>query len=217
MIRWFARNGVAANLLMAFIVAGGIFSIRTVKMELFPRFTMGRINITVPYPGAAPVEVEETICKRVEEKIQDLDGIKKLTSEAAENFGSVSIEVERGYNVTKLIERVRNRVETISTFPELAEKPTIEEVVPQREVISLAVHGSADPITLKELAHKVRDDLVQIPGISQVSAITKPYEVAVEIPENKLREHGLRFEQVVAAVRNHSVDLSGGSLENQGG
>ncbi len=217
MIRWFARNGIAANLLMVFIVAGGIFSARTVKMELFPRFTMGRINITVPYPGAAPVEVEETICKRIEEKIQDLDGIKKLTSEAAENIGSVSIEVERGYNVTKLLERVRNRVNTIHTFPEMAEKPTIEEVQHQREVLSLAIHGPADPITLKELAHKVRDDLVQIPGISQVTAVTKPYEVAIEVPENKLREHGLRFEQVLAAVRSHSLDLSGGALENPGG
>ena len=65
MISWFAKNGIAANLLMAFIVAGGIFSIRSVKMELFPYFTLGRINITVPYPGAAPEEVEETICKRI--------------------------------------------------------------------------------------------------------------------------------------------------------
>ena len=68
-----------------------------------------------PLPGAAPVEVE-TICKRVEEKIQDLDGIKKLTSEAAENFGSVSIEVERGYNVTKLIERVPTELKLLVLF-----------------------------------------------------------------------------------------------------
>lgn len=217
MIRWFARNGIAANLLMAFIVAGGIFSISTVKMELFPRFTMGRINITVPYPGAAPVEVEETICKRIEEKIQDLDGIKKLTSEAGENYGSVSIEVERGYNVTKLLERVRNRINTIHTFPEMAENPTIEESQNQREVLSLAIHGPADPITLKELAHKVRDDLVQIPGISQVTAVTKPYEISIEIPEDKFREHGLDFDKVLTAVRSHSLDLSGGSLENSGG
>ena len=151
MIRWFARNGIAANLLMAFIVAGGIFSTRSVKMELFPYFTLGRINIAVPYPGATPEEVEETICKRIEEKIQDLAGIKKLHSSASENLGSVSVEIERGYDVTKLLDRIRNRVDSIHTFPELAERPTIEEAIPQREVMSIAIHGPAEDVTLKEL------------------------------------------------------------------
>lgn len=217
MIRWFARNGIAANLLMAFIVAGGIFSARSVKMELFPYFTLGRINIAVPYPGATPEEVEETICKRIEEKIQDLAGIKKLRSSASENLGSVSVEIERGYDVTKLLDRIRNRVDSIHTFPELAERPTIEEAIPQREVMSIAIHGPADDVTLKELAHKVRDDLVQIPGVSQVHAATKPYEVSIEIPENKIREHGLSFERVLTAVRGHSIDLSGGTIETQSG
>ena len=217
MISWFAKNGIAANLLMAFIVAGGIFSIRSVKMELFPYFTLGRINITVPYPGAAPEEVEETICKRIEEKIQDIDGIKKLNSSAAENMGSVSIEVERGYDIPKLVDRIRTRVDSIQSFPELAEHPTVEEAIPKREVLNLAIHGQADEETLKKLAHKVRDDLVQIPGISQVQTISKPYEVTIAVPENKLREHGLRFEQILAAVRGHSIDLSGGVIENESG
>jgi len=217
MISWFAKNGIAANLLMAFIVAGGIFSIRSVKMELFPYFTLGRINITVPFPGAAPEEVEETICKRIEEKIQDLDGIKKLISSAAENMGSVSVEVERGYDIPKLVDRIRTRVDSIQSFPELAEHPTVEEAIPRREVLNLAIHGSASEVTLKELANKVRDDLVQIPGISQVQTGNKPYEVSIEVPEKKLREHGLRFDQVLAAVRGHSIDLSGGIIENEGG
>ncbi|MBT3468417.1 MAG: efflux RND transporter permease subunit [Opitutae bacterium] len=217
MIRWFAKNGIAANLLMAFIVAGGIFSIRSVKMELFPYFTLGRINITVPYPGAAPEEVEETICKRIEEKIQDLDGIKKLNSSAAENVGNISIEVERGYDISKLIDKIRTRVDSIQSFPELSEYPTVEEAIPKREVLNLAIHGQAEEKTLKELANKVRDDLVQIPGISQVQAISKPYEVSIAVPEQKLREHGLRFEQILAAVRGHSVDLSGGFIENESG
>ena len=217
MIPWFARNGVAANLLMIFIVVGGLFSLRTMKLELFPAFSLDHISISVPYPGATPAEVEETICKRIEEKIQDLEGIKKMNSIAAENMGVTTVEVERGYDITKLQDQIRNRVDSIQTFPELAERPTIEELIAQREVMNIAIHGHADPITLKEIALKVRDELVLIPGISQVDAQMKPYEISIEVSENKLREHNLRFEQVLNAVRQHSVDLSGGNLENNAG
>ena len=217
MIAWFARNGVAANLLMLLLVAGGAFSLWTMKMELFPSFSLDRISVSVPYPGATPAEVEETICKRIEEKIQDLDGIKELTSIATENLGVVNIEVKRSYDISTLQDKIRNRVNSIQTFPELAEKPTIEELVAQKEILSLAIHGPADRATLKEIAMQVRDELVLIPGITQVDAQVTPYEISIEIPENKLREHNLRFEQVLMAVRQHSVDLSGGTLENETG
>ena len=217
MIAWFARNGVAANLLMLLLVAGGCFSLWTMKMELFPSFSLDRISVSVPYPGATPAEVEETICKRIEEKIQDLDGIKELTSIATENLGVVNVEVKRSYDISTLQDKIRNRVNSIQTFPELAEKPTIEELVAQKEILSLAIHGPADRATLKEIAMRVRDELVLIPGITQVDAQVTPYEISIEIPENKLREHNLRFEQVLMAVRQHSVDLSGGTLENETG
>ena len=58
MIAWFAKNGVAANLLLGMIVIAGIFSIKGMKMELFPDFDLDLVSITVPYPGAAPLEVE---------------------------------------------------------------------------------------------------------------------------------------------------------------
>jgi len=217
MIRWFAKNGVAANLLMIILVVGGLFSLWTMKMELFPAFSLDYISISVPYPGAAPEEVEETICKRIEERIEDLEGIKELSSVATENIGVVTVEVERGFDLTKLQDKIRNRVDAIQTFPEMAERPTIEELAVQREILSLAIHGDADRLTLKKVALKVRDELVLLPGISQVDIQTTPYEVSINISENKLREHNLRFENVLAAVRTHSLDLSGGNLENDAG
>ena len=214
MIRWFAKNGVAANLLMIFLIVGGGFSLFTMKMELFPAFSLDMISISVPYPGATPAEIEETICKRIEEKIEDLEGIKEMSSVATENIGVVTVEVERGYDISRLQDNITNRVDSIQTFPELAERPTIEELIAQREILSIAIHGPADQVTLKEIAHKVRDELVQLPGISQVETHTTPYEISIEVPENKLREHNLRFQQIVDAVRKHSIDLSGGNIEN---
>ena len=95
MIAWFAKNGVAANLLLGIIVIAGIFSIKGMKMELFPDFDLDLVSITVPYPGAAPLEVEDGICKQIEEKIWDLSGIKKLVSYSREDEGVVGVQVER--------------------------------------------------------------------------------------------------------------------------
>ena len=82
MIAWFARNGVAANLLMGIILISGFFSIKGLKMELFPDFDLDLVTISVPYPGAAPLEVEDGICKQIEEKLAETkkDIYKNLTA-----------------------------------------------------------------------------------------------------------------------------------------
>ena len=121
MISWFARNGVAANLLMGVILVGGFFSVRNLKMELFPEFDLDWISVSAIYPGAAPSEVEEGICRPIEEKVWDLTGIKQLRSYANENFGMVFVEVARGKNADQLADEVKARVDAIANFPQDAE------------------------------------------------------------------------------------------------
>ena len=75
-IQWFARNGVAANLLVIFIILAGLMSARSIKREVFPETESGMVSVQVDYLGAAPEEVEEGVCIRVEEAIQSLEGIR---------------------------------------------------------------------------------------------------------------------------------------------
>ena len=117
-VNWFARNAVAANLLMVLIVAGGLFTAFTVKREVMPEFSLDMITVQVPYRGAAPEEVEEGVCIRVEEAIQGLDGIKEVTSTANEGSGLITIELEAGADVRKVLDDVKSRVDAIETFPE---------------------------------------------------------------------------------------------------
>ncbi|MEM8549494.1 MAG: efflux RND transporter permease subunit, partial [Verrucomicrobiota bacterium] len=127
MINWFARNGVAANLMMLILMAGGLAAMFTkVKIELFPQFSLDTISISVPFRGAAPEEVEINIVKRIEERIQDLQGIKKITSAAIEGRGSVAVEVDLNYDARRLLDDIKTRVDAIDTFPEEAEEPIIE-------------------------------------------------------------------------------------------
>ena len=129
MIEWFARNSVAANLLMVFLVTTGLIAAFTIRSETFPETSLDLIQIDVPYFGAAPEEVEEAVCVRIDEAIQGVEGIKQITSTASEGMGSVLVEVELGADVRRLFDDLKGRVDAIDTFPEETEKPVMRELV----------------------------------------------------------------------------------------
>ena len=217
-LAWFARNNVAANLLMVTIIVGGLFMIPAIKVEIFPEFETDLVVVSVPYLGAAPAEVEEAVCVRVEEAIQDLDGIKRLSSTASEGMGRIRVEVDPDADARTLVHELKSRVDAIDTFPEETEKPVIQEILFRRQVIDIAVAGNLDEIYLKQLAEEIREDLLAEPEISQVQvASVRPYEISIEVSESALRRYGLTFNEVVAAVRNSSLDLPGGSVKTPAG
>lgn len=217
-IRWFATNHVAANLLMVFIVAGGVMTLMNVPQEIFPEFDLDMIQVTVVYLGAAPDEVEQGVNVRVEEAVQGIDGIKKVTSTAAENLGTVMIELEIDANARKVLDDVKTNIDAIETFPAETEKPIIRELTNRQQVVDVAVYGDTDERSLKRLAERVRDEITALPEITQAElANARPYEVSIEVSEDDLRRHGLTFDFVAAAVRRSSLDLPGGSVKTAGG
>ena len=218
MIRWFTQNGVAANLLAGITIITGIFAAMNIKLELFPELDLDIVSITVPYPGAAPEEVESGIVELIEDRIQDVDGIKKMTATAGEGIGTLLVEVERGYDATEISDKIKVRVDTIDNLPEEAEEPTVEELLIRNEVISLAIYGNADVKTLKEIAEFIRDELNVRESITQVDIKgVAEFEISIDVSEISLREYGLTFDDIVQAIRSSSVDIPGGSIKSQGG
>ena len=217
-IEWFAKNQVAANLLMILILVGGAVTAFSVKKEVFPEFSLDQINISMVYLGASPEEVEEAVCVRIEEAIQGVDGISQITSTASEGSGRVVVDLELSADISRVVDDVKSRVDAIDTFPEETEKPIIQEVTARRQVIDIAVWGDADERTLKVVAERARDQLLAMPGITQVDLTNaRPYEISIEISEENLRRHGLTFEQVARAIRFSSLDLPAGSVKTEGG
>ena len=217
-IKWFAENSVAANLLMILVLVAGAVSLMGTKQEVFPEMSLDLITVRVPYLGAAPEEVEEAVCVRIEEAIQGIDGIRQITSTADENIGSVVIKLELGADTSRVLDEVKARVDAIDTFPAETERPIITEVTNRRQVIDLMVWGDVDRKTLKVVADRIRDDLSSLPEISMVEmANVPPYEISIEVSEAVLRRHGLTFDQVANAVRRSSLDLPGGSIKTDGG
>ena len=242
-IDWFAKHRVAPNLIMVLVFAGGLISLLGfggvvgpffalagkevpgplaraggIKQEVFPEFSLDLITVSVIYRGAAPQEVEEGVNVRIEEAIQGLDGVKKLTSIASEGVGVVSIELLLGSDTRRVLDDVKARIDAIDTFPEETDKPVIVEVTNRREVIDVAVSGDADPHSLRTLAERARDEIAALSGITLVElANARPYEVAIEVSEEALRRWELTFDDVAAAVRKSSLDLPGGSIDTAGG
>ena len=218
-IAWFARNSVAANLLMAFLILGGLFSSYfLVNKEIFPSYELNYLQISVAYPGAAPQEIEEGINIKIEESIQDINGIKKVTSVASDGFGNVTIEVEDNYDPQDILDEAKLAIDAISTFPDNIEKPNIFRIKPENNVIWVSVYGDLTLHEMKELAKSIREDITSLPAVTRAKVTgVRDYEISIELSEDKLREYGLTFAQVAQAVQNSSIDLPGGSIRAQDG
>ena len=217
-IAWFARNPVAANLMMIFIIMSGAIATQAVKEEIFPEIELDRVSINVPYLGAAPEEVESGVVIRVEEAIQGIDGIKEIQSTASEGSASIMVELELGADARRVVDEIKNQVDAISTFPIETEEPIIREMIARNQVTDIAIAGATDVFTLKAIAEQVRDELSVLPEITQVDIVSAPpYEISIEVSETALRRHGMTFDQVADAVRRSSLDLPGGSVRTDGG
>ena len=217
-IRWFVNNPVAANLLMIIILVGGFFGAYGIGKEVFPSISFNYITVNMPYPGAGPKEVEEQIVVRIEEAIYNLEGIKSLSSEARKGRGSVTVEIDTNYEMTKMLNDIKSRVDAVTTFPRDAERPIVTEVVEREEVIRIALFGDAEERVLKEYGERIRDDLAALRDIDfvEVWGVRQP-QVDIELSEIDMRRYGLSFDDVVSAIRRTSLNLPAGTIRADSG
>ncbi len=217
-ISWFVHNGVAANMMLIMILVAGLMMIPNLKKEIFPEFSVDIVTVSVVYRGAAPEEVEEGVCVRVEEAIQDLNGIKEIRSTASEGTGMITVEIEPGYDTRKALDDIKARVDAIDTFPEETEKPVVQEITSRFQVVNVSISGDTDMLTLKKIAEQAREDIIALPEVTQAEVVNAPpYEISIEVSEEAMRRHGLTFDSIAMAVRRSSLDLPGGSVKTETG
>jgi multidrug efflux pump subunit AcrB len=217
-IAWMAGHSVAANLLMLVFLIGGIILASNIKQEVFPDFETDQVQITVPYPGASPQEVEKGIILAIEEAISGLEGIDEVRSTAREGLASIMVDMIEGENLQKLAQDIQNEVDRITSFPEDSEKPIVAIVSRKRYVVSLALYGDQSERILREYAEFIRDRLLQDQEISQVEITSvRNYEISVEIPQDTLRRYSLTLDDVAMRIQRASVELPGGAIRTESG
>ena len=219
MIEWFAKNHVAANLLMFAIMLMGYTAVKDeIALELMPDFNLGIITVNTVLPGGNPQSIEATITSRIEESVADLEGIKKITSRSAEGFSSVVIEIEAGFDEQNLLSDVKNRVDALSTLPADAERPVIDISEIPIQVVGMAVYGDVDYDLLFQTAADTREALLQVDGITQVGQLqAPPREIHIEVSPETLKQYNLTVADVGRAIQRNAVDISAGNLRTRDG
>jgi multidrug efflux pump subunit AcrB len=220
MISWFARNGVAANLLMLAIMGAGFWTLwkDKIPLEVFQDMPSRFISVNVPYPASSPDETEETIVLKIEEAIQQVGGIKHVNSTAGSSGGTVFIEVNEDEDPRRVMEDVKIRVDAIPNFPALAEKPVIQLDDSFHSVITVILSADMSERDLKRLGEQTRDELSSLPGISHAEITgVRNEEIAIEIPEDTLRKHGLSLDDINKAIRDTAIDMPAGVVQTEAG
>ena len=217
-MKWFVHNPVAANLLMFTLIIGGLVGLQKVSKESFPSIRPQQIDVSVVYLGAGPEEVEERILIRIEEAVYDLEGVKHVRSTARESLGSVTIEGLDGYDMQKLLNDVKARVDAINTFPALSERPIVSQPLFNNQVINMALASNMPEADFKELGRKVRNDLAALKGVSRVEInAVRPYEISIDVNEFTLQKYGLTFDDIAQAISRTSVNMPAGKVDNDSG
>ena len=219
MIDWFARNHVAANLLLFSIIISGLYSLNnSLLLDMFPETEPDIISVSVPLRGATPEDMELGVAIRIEEAVQDLEGIDQIVSRSVEGSTTVSIEVDSDYDPRELLNDIKNRVDAINTFPADTEKPVVSLAQRTRAVISVVVAGDYREEEIRGFAEQVRDELLRVDGITQVQLdAVRQYEISIEASQDRLREFQLTLADIAQAVQRSSLDISAGNVRTDGG
>jgi multidrug efflux pump subunit AcrB len=221
MIRWFARNDIAANFLLFGILAWGIWSAtHKVPLEVQPALETNRIYIEVEYRGGSPGDVEKAVVLPIESALEGLSGIESVESLADDGYARIIVNSKSKRNLEKLRDEVKTRIDRISSFPDEIEPPKV--AIPDSsmwfDVIKVAISGEMDEANLLRAARTVRDDLIAMPGISQANVLgNSPLEISIEADPRRLRDFGLTFADLSTAIRRSSMDLPAGRIQTDEG
>ena len=219
LIRFFASNPVAANLMMTLMLVGGLIVGLGLTAQVFPTIDPGIITISVPYPGATPAEVEEGITRRAEEAIMGIEGVKEVTSTASENVGTVTVELKDYVDADRVRDDVEAAIAQLAEFPPLdAEQPDITLGRNLSDVLTLVVSSDRSERELRRAAEFLEEALLALPSVSMVSLMgARDYEISIEVGEDSLRKYRMSMSQIAAAIRASSLNLAAGELRTDAG
>ncbi len=217
-ITWFVKNPVATNLMMWLFLAGGFISYLNLNQEEFPDIDFGMIQVSVAYLGATPAESESGVCLRIEEALEGAEDIEQMTTTAREGGCDATLQLTTGADLNRALNDIKGKIDAITTFPTETEKPIVRAFSNSGNVMTLALASDSDDHNLKIVAEQVRNDLLDLEGISTVNIeYIRPLEISIEVSEFNLRQYGLTLDQVSQAISRASLDLPGGTIRTDSG
>ena len=155
---------------------------------------------------------------RIEEALEGAENIERLTSTAREGGCDATLELASGADLNRVLNDVKGKVDAVTTFPAETEKPIVRAFSASGNVMTMALSSQTDDSNLKVVAEDIRNDLLDIDGISTVNIeYIRPFEISIEVSEFTLRQYGLTLDQISRAIDRASLDLPGGTIRTASG
>lgn len=217
-ISFWARNSVAANLLMVLCFIGGLWGYLSLEEEIFPQLQFNGASVSMAWQGASPSDIEDQIVIRIEEALVGIDGLERMTGSANEGFGNVWVEARDGVDMEVFVREVEQRVNQINNFPPSAFEPQVTRWRTNNQYQGVVIYGPLNDREMARKAEEIRDELSLLPGgeLASVQA-TLPEQISIEIAEDALRRYNMTFDEVSNAIRRSSVNASGGTIRTENG
>ena len=213
-IRFFANHPTAANLLMLIFIFLGLGTVQDIRRETFPDFTPKEVEIIVTYPGASAEEIEEAICQRIEDSLDEVNHIEEIRSEAQENRARVVVEMRDEGDFSRFLDDIKTEVEAIDDFPEEVERAIIKQLGKVDQVVSVAVTGPMSVPDLKLFSEKLKDRLLLLEEVSQVNILGfSDHQIRIEIPAQNLLQLGMNLNDITESLSRQNLDLPAGTIE----
>ena len=215
---WFTRNPVAANLLMALMLIAGFFSLRSIRIEGFPALPPSSVTIATVFPGAAAEQVDRGVSRKIEKALEGMPGIKKISSFSEEELSSVVVQKTSGFDMDRFQNSIQSRVDSVGALPQRAERPVVSRDEFNVEALLVQVYGDVGDAVLQKAARHVKEELLSHPKIVKMNLFGQlPYEIRIEVDDDKLRSYGISLNETAEAINRASLDYRTGNIESKAG
>lgn len=214
LIAYFIKYPIAGNIMMILLILMGWVGMKSMRTTFFPERESTLIQVRAIYPGASPSEIEEGIVLKIEDRLEGVNGIERVTSISSENLGLVNVEVNSSYETDLVVQDVKNAVDGINSFPSGMEPASVAKREPPQHAISIALSGDFSVKELKSISRSWEIILQEDPLISQVDIIGFPEEeIEIKVDAYLLKKFSLSIKDVALAVKLDNIEVTGGELE----
>src|SRR5919202_3950046 len=211
------RRPVFATMLILSLTVVGLFSYKSLGVDLFPKIDLPTITVTVVNPGSSPQEIETEITDKIEGAVKTISGIDELRSTSVEGVSQVFITFLLDKNADIAAQEVRDKVDlVIPDLPETAEKPVVQKLdTDAAPVLRIAVSAPRPLREVTDIADKrIKERIESISGVGQVQIVGgREREIEVWVDPDKMRAYNVTVAEIAAAVRAQNMEIPGGRVD----
>mgnify|MGYP001421243695 FL=1 len=215
-IKYFVKYPVSANVIMLLIIIFGCMGLFNLRKTFFPERSAKIIIVDAIFPGASPLEIEQMVTLKIEDNIEGITGIKRITSKSLENTSNIIVEIENDASNQVVLQDIKNAIDRVNSFPDEMESPSISLMEDLNPAISFAINGKVTLSQLKKTAEEIEDDLKGMDGISKIRISGYPVEeMEISVRENDLKKYNLSFLDLHKAISSENIDITGGTIKSK--